>query len=386
MTAADGAVGIRARRGMDLEKLDRKDLRLIVVCAVVAVVSLFVGVRYFFKAFPEAQIEFKTTKKSSLPIARTFLAGLDLPTTGYRHASIFGFDDDAKTFLERELGAEESGKLLDGPIRMWRWRHRWFRPSQKEELQVDVTTKGEVASFRHLLDEDQAGASLTAAEARTVAETFLTDVMHRRLEDLAFVEGSVLKRPHRTDHDFTWKMKDLQVHGADYRITVGVAGDRASAYEEWLNLPDAWKEAYKKLRSKNTTAGVVDTGFLMLTVVAMLVLLVVCLRRGDVKWYPAGVIGAISFFLALLSPAQQPPRGPLPLRYEAVASRLPPADALPDGRGEPVHRRRRASHHRLRRAALPRPLPAPAVAVLPRSIRGRCGCARPSWPSSSGSP
>src|SRR5262245_25168749 len=171
-------------RELKLEKLERRDLRLMAICAVVAAVSLFVGVRYFFKAFPEAQIEFKTTKETSLPIAQSLLIQLDLPTTGYRHASIFGFDDDAKTFLERELGAEESGRLLDGPIRMWRWQHRWFRPLQKEELQVDVTTRGEVTAFRHLLKEEEPGASLSADEARGVAETFLTRVMHRRLEDL----------------------------------------------------------------------------------------------------------------------------------------------------------------------------------------------------------
>ena len=112
---------------MNLERLDRKDVRLIAICAVVAAVSLYVGVRYFFKAFPEAQIDFKTTKQTSLPIAQDFLAGLDLPTAGYRHAAIFDFDDDAKTVLEREVGAEESGRLLDGPIRLWRWRHRWLR-------------------------------------------------------------------------------------------------------------------------------------------------------------------------------------------------------------------------------------------------------------------
>ena len=285
----------------DLEKLDRRDLRLLAICAVVAVVSLFVGVRYFFKAFPEAQIEFKTTKETSLPTAQAFLDGLKLPTAGYRHASVFGFDDDAKTFLERELGAEESGKLLDGPVRMWRWQHRWFRPLQKEELQVDVTTKGEVAAFRHLLKEEEPGASLSAGEARKVAEVFLTDVMHRRLEDLAYIEGAVLKRPHRTDHNFTWTLKGLEVHGADYRIHVSVAGDRASEYDEELHLPDAYTEGYKKLRSKNMTAGIVDTDLFGHLFVAMMILLVVRLYRWDVKWIPAAVLGAITFVLSLLS-------------------------------------------------------------------------------------
>src|SRR5262249_19398175 len=141
----------------------------------------------------------------------------------------------------------------------------------------------------------------TADEARKIAEAFLTGVMHRPLEDLVYVEGSVLKRPHRTDHDFTWKVKGLEVHGADYRIHVGVAGDRASEYDEELHLPDAYTEGYKKLRSKNMTAGIVDTGLLLLTAVAMVVVLVIRLSRWDVKWVPAAVLGAITFVLSLLS-------------------------------------------------------------------------------------
>ena len=41
---------------MALEKLDRSDRRLILACIAVSVVSLFVGVRYYFFAFPEASI------------------------------------------------------------------------------------------------------------------------------------------------------------------------------------------------------------------------------------------------------------------------------------------------------------------------------------------
>src|SRR5437867_3376178 len=174
---------------MELEKLDRRDLSRIAVCAVVAAVSLYVGVKYFFKAFPKASIEFKTTKESSLPVAEGFLARVGASPAGYRHASVFGFDEKAKTFLERELGVVESQKLLDTTIRLWRWQHRWFRPLQKEELQADVTTRGEIAAFSHLLPEEAEGASLSADEARHLAERFLTGAMGRPLETLVFVEG-----------------------------------------------------------------------------------------------------------------------------------------------------------------------------------------------------
>jgi hypothetical protein len=168
----------------DLEKLDGKDLRLISICALVAAVSLFVGVRYFFKAFPEAQIEFKTPSRRRFRRGG-FLADLKLPTEGYRHASIFGFDDDAKTFLERELGAEESASSAGRPRSgLWRWQHRWFRPLQKEELQVDVTTRAR-SRRSATCSRKRARAPRSRRRTRAHRRAFLTDVMHRRLEELA---------------------------------------------------------------------------------------------------------------------------------------------------------------------------------------------------------
>ena len=204
---------------MDLERLYRKDLRLIGICAVVAAVSLFVGVKYFFRAFPEASIEFRTTKESSLPLAASFLAEAGIDPKGYRHASIFWFDEDAKVFIERELPVEERTKLLEGTVRLWRWRHRWFRPLQKEEFQVDVTTKGELVGFRHLLAEEAEGAALPAEEARRLAERFLTAAMGRPLEEMLFVEGSLHKRPHRIDHTFTWDRKSTRLNSSHSRAS-----------------------------------------------------------------------------------------------------------------------------------------------------------------------
>src|SRR5262252_4047467 len=231
---------------MNLEKLERGDKRLIVACVAIAAVSLFVGVRYYFLAFPEASIEFRVTRESSAPVAEAFLGKLGLDTKSYRHAAVFGYDEEQKTFLERELGVAESNRLLESTVRLWRWRHRWFRPLQKEEVAVSVTTKGEVVGLRHLLPEDASGASLPPEDARTIAERFLTGTMSRPLDTLTFVEGSSEKRPHRTDHTFTWKVTGSEVHGADYRVEVGVAGDAVSSYGEYLKVPDTWQRDYAK--------------------------------------------------------------------------------------------------------------------------------------------
>src|SRR6185503_7886429 len=233
-------------------------------------VSLFVGVRYYFEAFPEASIDFRVTRQTSLPVAEAFLARLHADSRGYRHAAVFDFDDEQKTFLERELGVEGSNRLLSSTVRLWRWKHRWFRPLQKEELQVEVTTKGEVVGFQHLLAEDAAGLDLPVDDARRMAEELLAGTMGRPLASLTFLEASTQKRPRRTDHAFAWKLNGSEVHGADYRIKVEVAGSAISGYHEWLKVPDTWQRSYELLRSKNETANLVDSLLLLLTVLAML--------------------------------------------------------------------------------------------------------------------
>jgi membrane protease YdiL (CAAX protease family) len=292
---------------MNLEKLDRRDWRLVVSCVVIGAVCLFFGVKYYFLAFPEASIEFRVTKESSTPVAESFLKRMGLEPSGYRHAAVFGFDDRQKTFLERELGVEESNRLLETTVRLWRWQHRWFRPLQKEETAVEVTTKGEVVGFRHLLPEDAAGGDLPVEEARKLAEAFLGETMGRRLADLSFVEASTQKRPHRADHSFTWKVTGSEIHGADYRVEVGVAGSGIASYSEVLKVPDTWIRDYAKLRSKNEIAGQIDSVLLLLTVLAMVVFLVLRIRRGDVRWKAAGWLGGLIFLLLSISQLNQLP-------------------------------------------------------------------------------
>ncbi len=286
---------------MPLEKLDRKDLRLILICAAVTAVSLFVGVKYFSRAFPEASIDFRVTRETSRPLADRFLHLMGLDDAGYRHAAIFGYDEEAKTFLEREVGVAESTRLLDTTVRLWRWKHRWFRPLQKEEMDVDVTTRGEVAGFLHQLPEEAPGADLSVDGARRAAEGFLTGVMGRPLDGLAFVEAASIKRPHRTDHTFTWKLKGVEVKGSDYRLEVGVGGDKVSGYREYLKVPDTWVRDYARLRSKNEVTGQVDAVLLALTAVAMVAFLVLRIRRGDVRWKAAAILGGTLFVLLFLS-------------------------------------------------------------------------------------
>ncbi|PYV41523.1 MAG: hypothetical protein DMG09_04530 [Acidobacteria bacterium] len=283
------------------EKLKASDYRFILLCLGICAASLFIGIRYFYRAFPEASIDFRVTRDSSLPLAETFLSSQGFSTPGYRHAAMFRYDDEAKVFLERELGLEKANALMGRDLRLWRWAHRWFKPLQKEEFRVEVTTRGEIASFLHSLPEDAGGEDLTAAQARGVAESFLALQMGRDLDSLEFVDSQSQKMPRRTDHVFTWKVAGMEYQSATYRISVAVNGDRVDGYSEFLKIPEEWTRGYARLRSLNESTAQVDLLFFVFLGIAMLVTLSRRVRAKDVRWKTALALGSMSFVLQFLA-------------------------------------------------------------------------------------
>ena len=283
------------------QQLTHRDYRLFAVCFVVAAVSLVTASHFFYDAFPEATIDFRITREEAGERARTFLDGRGLDLEGYRHSAIFLYDGTAKTFLERELGLEGATALIGDPVRLWRWSNRWVRELEKEEFRVQYTTAGELAGFSHLIEEEAEGASLDQAEARSLAERFLSDTMGRDLAGLTFVEAEITERPNRSDHTFTWKLSDFEVSEATYRLSVGIQGDQVGRYSEYLKVPEAWQREYQELRSYNEATGLVAAVLMILTWIAMLVILTQSIRARDVRWKTVTVFTAIAFALTFLA-------------------------------------------------------------------------------------
>ncbi len=285
-------------------KLTSKEYKVIAIAVVVSAIALGVCVRYFWHAFPEASIDFRVNRTDSQPLAEKFLAARGLRIEGYRHAVVFDYDDDTKHYLERTQGLARMTELTRGPIRLWRWSHRWFKPQQKEEFRVDVAPAGEVMGFVHEIAESAPGANLDAPSARAIAEKFLREVMKRDLRDLEFVEAETNKRPARTDQSFTWKQKSTNLGEGSLRVEVGVDGDQVAGYREFVKIPEQWSRDYEKLRSRNEAAQLVDEIFFVLLTVGMLIILVGRLRDRDVPVslaFAFGAVAAILYFLGRLN-------------------------------------------------------------------------------------
>ena len=271
-------------------RLTSAQYKIIALALAVALLSLAVSLRYFRRSFPEASLSLRVDRAQSEAIALKFLADTQpgLPSLGsaplhdYRHTGIFTYDDGAKLYLERTLGLEAMNRLTEGPIHLWRWSHRWFRPQQEVEYDVDVTPTGQVVGFRRAVPENEAGKNLDRDQARAIAENFLQKTLGRDLSKLEFLQAEDRTRPSRTDHSFTWKEKNVALGEGSYRVALAVSGDSVTSYAEYVQVPEQWSRDYARLRSRNDSAQMVDEILFYLLTAAMMVMLILRLRLHDV--------------------------------------------------------------------------------------------------------
>jgi membrane protease YdiL (CAAX protease family) len=285
------------------QRFTGKDYLFLATCIGICLVSLVIGIEYFSKAFPEASIDFQVTRSDSKPLAVKFLKeqGWEPVQEGYRHNAIFSHDNRAKVFLEKELGLEEANQFMGSPIRLWRWRHRWFKPLQKEEFRIDISPSGELIGFNHLIPEEMEGDDLSQEQALPIAEQFLQEPMEFDLSSYEFLEATTEERPNRTDHTFLWKKKDFDINDATYRMEVKIKGDEIGGYREFLKIPEKWSRDYEKLRSLNDTTGLGAGFFLFLTILAILIVFLNKVRNRDIRLKTAIMFGLVGFVLQFIS-------------------------------------------------------------------------------------
>ena len=107
------------------DRLRVSDYRFIAVCLVLLAATIWFSVGNFYRAFPEASIDFRVNRQDAQQAAGRFLSAEGYQAAGYRQAARFDFDDEAKTFLEREAGLEQANRIMGTRVPLWRWSNRW---------------------------------------------------------------------------------------------------------------------------------------------------------------------------------------------------------------------------------------------------------------------
>lgn len=290
---------------MSLEKFTRADIRIGVLAVLLGFAGLWIFLRFEPVAFPEASIDFKVSRPEVERRARIFLEARGFDLGDYRQLILFEYDDNAKTYLERELGLEEANRLMASEINVWRWKVRLIKPPEKEELIVWLDPAGEIVGFEHVVEEKQPGARLSATQARNVAELFLRSRLSVDPAEYDLVEETVDERPERLDHRFTWERKGFKAKDATYRLSVSVYGAEIGRALPSLKVPERWQRDYRRLRSRNQLLTVIATLFYVPLIFAICLTLIPRVRQRQVSWkaplWIGGTIGLLMFVARLNS-------------------------------------------------------------------------------------
>ena len=287
------------------ERFKASDARVLLLWILLGLLGAGVAFKYFFEAFPEASVDFRVSRPAALEVARSFLTAQGYRLEGYQSSIVFRVDDEAKTYLEREVGLEQANRLMATDVSVWYWQVRFFRPGQKEEFEVRVSPAGRVVGMKHVIEEAHEGARLDGEAARAAAEAFLLTRYHADLAAYDFLreEANSVERPKRRDWTFTWERRGFKApqkpDGAPYRLGVTVQGAQADGCKEFLKVPEAWERDYERLRSSNDFYEYVAVVPYALLQGALLWALFELGRRGLIRWRGAlklGVVLAVLFF------------------------------------------------------------------------------------------
>ena len=138
--------------------LSGREKRALILWVLAGIVGLWYAQRHFFEAFPEASVDFKVTRAEAMARGKSFVESLGQNVDDYRRVIVFGVNDNAKTYLEREVGLKEANRMMSSEVNVWNWNVRFFRPNQEEEFWVNVSPEGNVTGYQHKVPEAQAGA------------------------------------------------------------------------------------------------------------------------------------------------------------------------------------------------------------------------------------
>lgn len=280
----------------------RKEKFLLVFLGVLACLSIGFYLKYNAKASPQYAVSFKITREEAEAKAQQFLEQQNLQTNGYKRATIFTYNqENADTYLQREVGVERTGILASDEVDLWHFSSRFFKPLQQEEYSVNFLPNGRLAGFTKVLPEDAKGAMLSQEEAQKIAENFVTDVAKYELANWHVVEQQTENRPNRVDHTFIFEKNSFHEKDATYRIEVAVFGDLVGSYFEFLKIPENWERDWAKERSKNELAGFVAAVAMFLCfIIPIFVLIVILYKKRLLRWKFALWSAAISSLITFL--------------------------------------------------------------------------------------
>ena len=203
------------------DRLSGSDKRILVLWILAGIVGALFAHKHFFQAFPEASVDFKVSRAEAQKRAQNFIAALGENVNGYQSTIVFDVDENAKTYLERELGLQRANQLMSGELSIWYWDVRFFRPQQEEEFLVRVSPAGQVVGYDHKIQEARAAPSFGREEASAAAESFAQSKLGVDLNQWDFLQAEANSQSTAESRGLVVYLGTQRVQGEGSAVSLG---------------------------------------------------------------------------------------------------------------------------------------------------------------------
>lgn len=268
--------------------------------------SLVFIAQNFTAAWPVVNLRVTMSRAQALEQAAALAGARGWGPADYRTAAVFDSDRRVQNFVELEAGGKPAFAALikNGLYSPYYWQVRHFREGEINETMIWLTPGGAPCGFREKIAEDAPGPALAEPAARQIAEAAMRDDWGIPLEEFQAVETSKEVRANRrVDHAFIYERIRERLGDGRYRVRAEVGGDKLTALQHYIKVPEAFDRRYEQMRSANHTlamASVVIIGVFYFGA-GCLAGLFYLLRRRWLIWRPAVLAGAGIALLGALS-------------------------------------------------------------------------------------
>ena len=290
------------QKGPEAYLLDRRKR---VIAGVLAAVGVALVAGLGVERFGARTLSLSVGRSEAIGKAEAFCDTVGLDIAGYRRSARFQSSVGSSHFvhLVRHAGVARADTLMAENTTPWRWHVRWFKPLEKEEVQVGVDGAGQVVFLNHIIPEARAGAILDADSARTIARPFVERHFGQSVTDTVqykLLESRSEKEEARMDHYFTWERIDRKVEDGEFRVVTRIQGDRVGHVHRGYKAPEAFLRELREQKAKDVIPQVVRVVLVLVTVVLAGRYFLRAFRERRVRWRFAVWTGVLAAALMLV--------------------------------------------------------------------------------------
>ena len=260
-----------------------------VVFVFVAISAAYYTYQNFESANPIVSLDIQMDRESALAKAQSLASEFSIGPKGFKQAAAFDRDGRFQTFVELEGGGLDSftSCIEKGNYYAYYWEVRHFKEHETNEVKFWFTPEGKPLGFSEKIGEAEKGAALSEDEALKVAEHHAAYNWDVDFSLYQIIEKSSEERiSGRIDHTFVYEREDISIGEGKFRVKLTVSGDKLSAVDYFVKVPEEFDRRYSEMRSDNDTIATIASGiiFLFYGILGVILGIFFLMRRRSLIW------------------------------------------------------------------------------------------------------